>query len=72
MTTSAAGLTNLTYGGGIPVEAEICSIQNGLEELLSWSTQERVERGEAALQMAIKHYDWQILEQQYVELYTSL
>lgn len=72
MSSREAGIIELVAGGGVLVEAEVGGIKRGLEEILSWSLEERRSRGAAALSLVQSRYDWRVVERRYAELYATL
>jgi len=72
ITTSGAGLTDWTEGGGLTIEPAVVPLAAALGEAFRWSNDERIERGRASRRLIEKSYSAVAVIPRWMSLYRSL
>ncbi len=72
ITTSGAGLTDWTEGGGLAVEPAVVPLAAALGEAVRWSNDERDQRGRASRRLVEKRYSAVAVIPLWMSLYRSL
>jgi len=72
ITTHQTGLSNWEEGGGILVQPDVDDVTHALSRAVSWSSEERSERGARARRLIMECYSWSVMRNAWRDLYLSL
>lgn len=72
ITTHEAGIHDIPAGGGELIHPSVSEVADALAKTLAWGRAERLERGYAARSLVENRYSWEIVGNQWIELYRNL
>lgn len=72
ITTFATGLLDWEDGGGVLVHPHVEEVTGALQKTLSWPIGERLARGERSCQLVKDRYSWNVVIDQWRDLYKNM
>ena len=72
ITTPQTGITDWQEGGGLLVPPRVDELRQALEQVFSFSEQERRLRGQKLRQLVERRYSWEVVGRQWIGLYQEL
>lgn len=72
LTTHEAKIADWQEGGGIMVHPRVEEVAGALERVISWTEQERQDRGRRLRQLVERQFSWEVVGPQWLRLYNQL